>query len=85
MTSRLRSIVSGACFGLGAIWAGAGALKMLFGVAISLPLLPPLGLERVDVTRSLIIALVWFAVGAAVGRYAPVRDRASRVRETAAP
>jgi hypothetical protein len=83
MTRRLRAILSGTCFGIGTVWAVAAALKMIFGVAITLPILPPLALERVDVARSLVIALVWFAAGAVVGRYAPVRDADSRLRERA--
>lgn len=74
MTLRLRSGVANTCFGLGTIWAVAGAMKMIFGTAITFVLLPPLALERVDVTRSLVVALVWFVVGALVGRYAPVRE-----------
>jgi hypothetical protein len=73
MSLRLRSILSGTCFALGAIWAVAGVMKMIFGMAISFPLLPPLALEQIDVAKSLIVALVWFIAGALLGRYAPVR------------
>lgn len=79
ITARVRSIASRTCFALGAIWAVAGAMKMIFGVAITFPLLPPLALDQIDVPKSLLTAIVWCVLGALVGRLTPVRER--RVRE----
>ena len=79
MTRSFRS-TSSTCFGLGIIWAAAGAMKLIFGNAISVnfPLLPPFNLEQIDATKSLVAALVWFVIGAVIARYAPVRDASSR-------
>jgi hypothetical protein len=60
----MRRVMSSACFTLGIVWATAGAFKLLFGVTLTLALLPPLGLERVAVVPSVAIGLVLFAVGA---------------------
>lgn len=77
-TTDVRSRLSGICFALGTVWAVAGAMKAIFGVAITFPLLPPLALDRVDVTRSFIAALVWCLAGAVIGRSASLRGGAGR-------
>lgn len=60
----MRRFLSSACFALGVIWTTAGAFKLLFGVKLTLLLLPPLGLERVAIAPSIAIGLVLFAAGA---------------------
>jgi hypothetical protein len=70
----MRRFLSSACFTFGSIWAAAGILKAVFGVRLTLPLLPPLGLEQVAVIPSLVIGLVLFAAGAVLGRAASTRD-----------
>ena len=60
----MRRFMSSACFTIGGIWASAAVLKLLFGVRLTLPLLPPLGLERVAIVPSIAIGLSLFAVGA---------------------
>jgi hypothetical protein len=64
----MRRFLSSACFALGVVWTTAGAFKFLFGVQLTLPLLPPLGLERVAVVPSIAIGLVLFAVGAVLAK-----------------
>lgn len=59
-----RKSIAGACFFLGSIWAAAGVFKMLFGVRITLSLLPPLGLERVDPLPALAVGLGFCVLGA---------------------
>ena len=71
----MRRFISSACFALGVVWTTAGAFKLLFGVQLTLPLLPPLGLERVAVAPSLAIGLALFVVGALLAK------RANSVRE----
>jgi hypothetical protein len=70
----MRRFLSSACFTFGSIWAAAGILKAVFGVRLTLPLLPPLGLEHVAVIPSLVTGLVLFAIGAVLGRAATTRD-----------
>jgi hypothetical protein len=74
MSRSLKAGLSGACFALGAVWALAAALKLIFGVAVSFPLLPPFSLEQVDVTKSIIVALILFAVAALLGRRGSVQQ-----------
>jgi len=70
----MRRFLSSACFTFGSIWAAAGILKLVFGVRLTLPLLPPLGLEQVAVIPSLVTGLVLFATGAVLGRAASALD-----------
>ena len=62
------SVLSSGCFGLGSVWAVAGAFKLLFGVRLSFVLLPPIGLERVSPELSLAVAAVFFVLAAWLGR-----------------
>jgi hypothetical protein len=73
MKRSLRSVLSVACFVLGAVWGLAAALKLIFGFAVSFPLLPPFGLQQIDVPISVMVSVVLFAAGAVLGRR-PVRD-----------
>jgi hypothetical protein len=74
----MRRFMSSACFTLGVIWTTAAAFKLLLGVQLTLPLLPPLGLERVAVAPSIAIGLVLFAVGALLAKGAePVTETRS--------
>lgn len=68
MKRSLRSALAVACFGIGAVWGLAAALKLIFGFAVSFPLLPPFGLEQVDVPISVVVSLGLFAAGAALAR-----------------
>jgi hypothetical protein len=54
---RTRLALAKICFGLGSIWTAAGVLKLIFGVRVTLPLLPPLDLERVSPDRR--YSLAW--------------------------
>ena len=84
MNRPLKSALSGVCFALGAVWALAAALKLIFGIAVSFPLLPPFDLEQVHVVRSIITALVLFGVGAVLGRPRSVeRERNPNASERA--
>lgn len=80
MLGPLRSYVSATCFAIGGVWAVAAALKMIFGIEITFPLLPPLALEKVDVMKSFIAALAWFAAGAVIRRL-PFGRRGAHGRE----
>lgn len=54
LSYRLRTIIAGICHGLGAVWAIAATLRLIFGVAVTFPLLPPLdlpGLKHGDLRR----------------------------------
>ena len=64
----VRRLLSGACFALSSVWGVAGACKLLFGVRITAPLLPPLGLERVAVGPALATAVAFLLLGAWLGR-----------------
>ena len=70
----MRRFLSLTCFTLGTLWAAAGVLKLLFGVRMTLPILPPFGLERVAVVPSVLTGLVLFAIGAVLGREASATD-----------
>ena len=84
MKSSLRSTLSGVCFALGAVWGLAAALKLTFGIAVSFPLLPPFDLEHINVAKSVVVALILFAAGAALGRRGRVQsDRSASTRERA--
>lgn len=80
----MRRFMSAVCFALGVVWTTAGAFKLLFGVQLTLPLLPPLGLERVAVAPSLAIGLALFAVGALLAKGANSVTEASGVRNPGA-
>jgi|KBSMisStaDraftv2_1062788.scaffolds.fasta_scaffold1464169_2 hypothetical protein len=64
----MRRFLSSACFVVGTVWSAAGVLKFLFGIRLTLPVLPPLGLEQVAVGRSIAIGLALFAFGAVLAR-----------------
>jgi hypothetical protein len=63
-----RKVLAGACFALSAVWAVAGAFKLIFGVRITFPLLPPLDLERVAPVPTLAVAVGLMIIGAWLGR-----------------
>ena len=63
------SSLSGAAFAVGGLWAVAGVLHAIFGVAITFPLLPPLDLERISEPSAFAHALAFFAAGAGLGRW----------------
>jgi len=62
---------------LGAVWTGAGILRWFFGTRITLLLFPPVGLEDVDVAKSLVIGVVLIAVGGVLGRQGRIAERES--------
>ena len=66
--SSLRRGASALAFALGSVWGVAGAFKLLFGTQLTLPILPPLGLERVAAVPAMIVAIVCFGVAAWLGR-----------------
>jgi hypothetical protein len=66
-SSTRRSLAS-VCFGLGSVWAVAGAFKLLFGMRLTFPLLPAIGLERVSAVPSLAVAMGLFTAAALLGR-----------------
>lgn len=69
-STRLRSTLAGACHALGAVWAVAGVLRLVFGTAVTFPLLPPIDLARVQTIPAFAAALGLFFVGAWIGRFA---------------
>jgi len=71
LSNRLRSGISGFCHTLGAVWAVAALLRLVFGVAVTFPLLPPLDLVRVHVVPAFAASLALFLVGALIGRVRP--------------
>jgi hypothetical protein len=68
LSNRLRTTLAGACHAVGAVWAVAALLRLVFGVAVTFPLLPPLDLERVRVLPAFAASLGLFMVGAIIGR-----------------
>jgi hypothetical protein len=68
MISRARSMFVGASLTLGVLWTAAGFLRWAFGIAVTLPLFPPVDLERVQVVPSIAIGLALFALGGWLGR-----------------
>jgi hypothetical protein len=66
----LRSALAGAAFAVGALWAIAGTLHAIFGVAVTFPLLPPFDLAHISEASAFAHALAFFAVGAVLGRWA---------------
>src|SRR5688500_1195572 len=77
MNPSIRSVLLRLCFGVGGIWALAGAMKLAFGFAVHFPLLPRFGLEEVDVVTSLVVAVTLFAGGALLRRYDARRERSA--------
>ena len=74
--------LSGACFALGTTWATAGALRLLFGAAITFPLLPPIDLGRVHEVSAFAFAFCYLFAGAMFGRSAakvPACERTLRL------
>jgi len=72
-----RRTISGACFGLGSVWTVAGAFKLLFGVKLTLFLLPPIDLGRVSPVPALGVALGLFVLAGWIGRTSARESRAS--------
>lgn len=68
LTDSTRRLLAGACFALGATWAAAGTFKLVFGIRVTFPLLPPVDLDRVDAVPAIGIALGLMALGAWLGR-----------------
>lgn len=75
LSERVRSSLSGACYTLAAVWAVAGTFKLIFGIRITFPLLPPVDLERVAAVPSLATAVALIATGAWLSRTARPRAR----------
>jgi hypothetical protein len=73
LSPTVRRLASTTCFFLGSVWAAAGSFKLIFGIRITFPLLPPLDLERVSPVSACLLALGFFAVGAWLGRVASER------------
>ncbi|HET7552487.1 MAG TPA: hypothetical protein VFK04_14450 [Gemmatimonadaceae bacterium] len=63
-----RKVLADCSYFLGSVWGAAGALKLIFGVRITFPLFPPIGLERVSPGPAIAVALGLFALGAWLGR-----------------
>ena len=76
LSSAMRRSIGEACHALGILWAGAGMLKLVFGVRISFPLFPPVDLSRVSPLPSLGVALALVTVGAWFRRSAKFREEA---------
>ena len=75
-STRLRSTIAGACHALGAVWAIAGTLRLVFGTAVTFPILPPIDLARVHALPAFAVAIGLFFVGAVIGR--PAGERSTR-------
>lgn len=65
-----RASLGGACHALGGVWLVAGVLRLVFGVAVTFPLLPPVDLERVSAGLALAVGGALVAAGAWLGRAA---------------
>jgi hypothetical protein len=63
-----RKTLSAVCFSLSSVWGVAAVCKLMFGVQVAIFFLPPLGLERVAVVPSLVVAAVLLFTGAWLGR-----------------
>jgi hypothetical protein len=68
MRSEIRAGLAHVCFALGNVWAVAGACRLIFGIKITLPILPPLGLEGVHGWWALAVSLGLFTAAAWLGR-----------------
>ena len=68
-SSVIWSSISSVCFGISFLWAAAFLLKDVFGVRVTVPILPPIDLAQVDQTTALIFTVVFAALGflAAIG------------------
>lgn len=64
MHSSLRQATGRMCSTLGILWAGAGAMKELFGTHVMAGFLPPLDLQRVNEGAALFIGCCLYFVGA---------------------
>jgi hypothetical protein len=72
-------MLAGACFALSSVWAVAGAFKIIFGVRITFPLLPPLDLDHVAPVPSLLVAFALMILGAWLGRTAIRTDHVDQL------
>lgn len=70
LSTSARAAFGGACHALGGIWTVAGVLRLIFGVRVTFPLLPPVDLEQVDPILALAVGAVLIAAGAWLGRSA---------------
>jgi hypothetical protein len=70
-----RDVLAGCCFALSAVWAAAGALKLVFGVRITFVILPPLDLTQIAPARAFWVAVGWMVLGALLGRAGRRRPR----------
>ena len=68
-----RDVLAGSCFALSAVWAVTGALKLVFGVRITLVILPPLDLAQIVPMRAFGVAVGWMLLGALLGRAGRLR------------
>lgn len=68
LSPSLRKVLAGVCFALSSVWAVAGSFKLIFGVRVTFPLLPPVDLQHVAPAPALTIALVLIFVGGWLGR-----------------
>ena len=66
--------LSTTCFALGGMWAAAGVLHLVFGVAVTFPLLPPIDLGRVHVETAFATAFCFVVAGAVLGRRTARRE-----------
>ena len=80
MLRRLSAAVSALSFALGGLWLLAGTLRLVFGVRITLALVPPLALERIDVPAAFGMALGFTLLGALLGRASRAAAPPSRAR-----
>ena len=64
----MRRLLSNLLLAAGGALAILAAAKLIFGIAIDLPLLPPLSLAQVNVVAMTAAALCCFGVAALVGR-----------------
>jgi hypothetical protein len=64
----MRRRLSSLLFTAGVLLAVAAAAKLIFGIAMDLPLLPPVSLARVDAVAMITGALSCFVAAALLGR-----------------
>jgi hypothetical protein len=83
LTRSTRDALSSISFGLGSVWAVAGAFKLLFGVRVTFPLLPPIDLSRVSPVPALGIAFGFFVASAWLSRRAVRGDAAPKSKGVA--
>jgi hypothetical protein len=70
LSSSVRASLGGACHALGGVWLVAGVLRLIFGVAVTFPLLPPVDLQRVVPGVALAVGGAFVAIGAWLTRSA---------------